>query len=62
MIEIKFMKEKMTQLEELAQKRDKALQSGKMVIRFRDSTISRLENTRKQGPQPDDKDKIIVSA
>ena len=55
------MKEKVAQLEDLAQKREKSIQSTKMVVRFRENTISRLEKAKKEGAAQDDKDKTIVS-
>lgn len=56
--------EKVQKLEELCSKKEKFLQSTKMILKFRESTISRLERLRKrdkEGPdgQDDDKDREI---
>lgn len=56
--------EKVEKLEELCSKKEKFLQSTKMILKFRESTISRLERLRKRekegsDTQEDEKDREI---
>ncbi|XP_020614830.1 kinesin-like protein KIF15 isoform X3 [Orbicella faveolata] len=56
--------EKVQKLEELCSKKEKFLQSTKMILKFRESTISRLERLRKREKegsegQEDEKDREI---
>ncbi|XP_071509705.1 kinesin-like protein KIF15 [Diadema antillarum] len=56
--EKKELHEKISKLEELCSKRERAIQSTKMIVKFRDSTVALLEKNKGKATPQDDRDKI----
>ncbi|KAJ8041871.1 Kinesin-like protein KIF15 [Holothuria leucospilota] len=57
--DIKELSEKASQLDALCQKKDKFLQSSKMIIRFRENTIAQLQKNQSSESKPDNKVKSL---
>ena len=59
---LQILEEKITKIQDQCNKKDVCLRSTKMVVKFRENRISQLETSlKKNGVQPDDKDKYLVS-
>ncbi|XP_067857923.1 kinesin-like protein KIF15 [Heptranchias perlo] len=57
------LKEKIGQLKDVCAKKEKILQSNKMIVKFRETNIARLEKVLKESEgnlPPDEKDAVIV--
>ena len=52
----------MKQIKDLCNSKDKVIQNNKMILKFRDSALQRMEKAHKEKVKlsPEDKDKIIV--
>lgn len=60
--EKKFLVEKVTQLEDLTLKKEKFIQSNKMIVKFREDQIMRLEKLHKEGRGsflPEEQDRLL---
>ncbi|XP_006765148.1 PREDICTED: kinesin-like protein KIF15 isoform X1 [Myotis davidii] len=60
--EKKFLVEKVTQLEDLTLKKEKFIQSNKMIVKFREDQIMRLEKLQKEGRGsflPEEQDRLL---
>ncbi|GCC29575.1 hypothetical protein chiPu_0008018 [Chiloscyllium punctatum] len=57
------LKEKIGQLKDVCAKKEKILQSNKMIVKFRETSIARLEKVLKESQDtlpPDEKDAVII--
>jgi len=61
-LSLQLLQEKYQRLEEMCGRKDQALSQTKMVLKFRESTIKKLEKVQKNhsANEKDDKDDIIV--
>ncbi|XP_045435436.1 kinesin-like protein KIF15 isoform X2 [Pipistrellus kuhlii] len=60
--EKKFLAEKVTQLEDLTLKKERFIQSNKMIVKFREDQIMRLEKLHKEGRGsflPEEQDRLL---